>query len=111
MAVNYLKARAAAENPRLRDRVQACLVETALQVMAEDAATAGHAERVELAHAVLSGARTADLPVMLCVATNATILGAVTKEPTTDAAAVDVADGDLEFVIESAWSALAGFSK
>lgn len=107
MAVDYLKAREAAENPRLRDRVQACMVETALQVMAEDAATAGHDKRVALATAVLSG-RGVDAATMMAVTTNGSILAKVTKQPSSDAAALDVPDGDIEYVIEQAWSALSG---
>lgn len=109
MAVDYTKAKELAQNRSLLSRVQACMVETALEVLAEDPATANHAERAVYAKAILNGEAEVSAQVMLSVTTNATLLAGVTHEsPSSDAASAEVSDGDIEFQIAAVWNALAG---
>jgi len=111
MAVDYKKSSGLANNRYLQRRVLACLVETALDVMAEDGGTANHAERATYADKVLKGERVADDQVMLAVTTNSTILTGVT-EPilSSESASEDISDGDLEFQMSAIWDALSGVS-
>lgn len=84
-------------NGAFQDRVRYFLVKAAVAVMAEAGNTAGHALRVTYANAVLAGSAPIT-PVSVAVTTNATVA----------AAGFAATDGDLEFVVNSLFSALSG---
>jgi hypothetical protein len=93
-----------AEQPSTRSRVEYCLKKAAVAVMAEEANTASHAERVIFAKKVLAGE--ASIPnATLAAMTNSTITAA--GAPNT-APNFGVTDGDLEFTINSMFNAFAG---
>lgn len=110
MAVDYLKAYELGRNSHFERRVHACAVETALQVMAEDPATANHAARAAFAVDVLNGTNDGRFQMLLAVATNPTILATVTKGPASEAGVADISDGDIEYQLEQVWNALSGVS-
>lgn len=86
-----------AQNPDFRRRVEMALVKAAVSVMAESAATDGHAERAAFAGRVLAAPATTSGPAAAAVATNPVITS-------------ESSDGDLEFTVNSMFNALAGYS-
>lgn len=89
---------ALANEQGFQNRVEWFLSKAAIAVMAELLNTAGHAERVIYAGSVLDGTASV-LQASIAVSTNATV----------DAAGLAVTDSDLEFTVNSMFSALAGF--
>ena len=87
-------------------RVEYCLKKAAIAIMAEDAGTANHAERVVYANKVLEG--TASISeACKAVVTNATL----TAGGDLDAGPLfGISDNDLEFTVNSMVNALAGVS-
>jgi hypothetical protein len=78
-----------------QDKVSALAAKAALAVAAESAATDGHAERAALATKVLNDPKAWAYPFAVAAATNP----ALSSSPS---------DNDLEFTINSTWSAMAG---
>jgi len=89
-----------------KDRVAYCLKKAAVAVMAEDAGTANHAERVVYAKQVLSGEASV-VEATKAVVTNATL---TSDGDITDAPDYGISDSDLEFTVNSMFNALAGVS-
>lgn len=86
-----------------QSRVEYCLKKAAVAVMAEDAGTASHADRVTYAKKVIDGtASTAE--AAKAVVTNSTL----TASGDSDAANMGIVDSDLEFTINSMFNAFAG---
>lgn len=115
MAVDYSLASKLAANSYLRARIEACVVETCGEVMAESSGASNHTERVALASGILDGARGATSwdRFVIPVAVNSTILTAVAtggEDPESEAASDDATDSDIEFVITSWWDHVAGVS-
>ena len=87
-------------------RVEYCLKKSAVAVMAEDAQTANHAERVVYAKEVLDG--TASVPeASSAVVTNSTL---TTNGDLSAGPLFGISDSDLEFTVNSMYNALAGVS-
>lgn len=86
-----------------QSRVEYCLKKAAVAVMAEDAATANHADRVTYAKKVIGGEASVR-EAAKAVVTNATL----TAAGDSDAADMGVSDGDLEFTVNSMFNAFAG---
>jgi hypothetical protein len=85
-------------------RVGYCLNKAAIAVMAEDAGTAGHAERVVYAKEVLDG--TANVAnAANAVVTNATL---TTNGDLASPPLFGISDSDLEFTVNSMFNAFAG---
>lgn len=92
-----------ADSTLFQSRVKYCMNKAAVAVMAEEAATANHSERVVYAKKVLDGTASVSA-YATAVVTNATI----TSEGDSDAADMGVSDGDLEFTVNSMFNAFAG---
>ena len=93
-----------ADTGTFRRRVEYAMKKVAIGVMAEDGATANHAERVVYASTVLNG--TASVAQYAnAVVTNATLTtnGNVENPPTHG-----ISDVDLEFTVTSMFNAMAG---
>lgn len=86
-----------------QSRVEYCLKKAAVAVMAEDAATASHADRVTYAESVLGGTASV-AEVAKAVVTNATL----TASGDSDADNMGISDSDLEFTVNSMFNAFAG---
>lgn len=84
-----------------RAAVKYYTIKAAVAIMAEDAGTESHAERVVYANMVLSGAASVD-EYAIAVATNSTVLGKILAD--------QPYDSDLEFVVNSLFNAFAGVS-
>jgi len=115
MAVDYSLASKLAANSYLTARIEAAVVETCGEVMAESSGTSNHTERVALASGILGGNRAATgwERFVLPVAVNSTVLTAVDtggEDPESEAASDDATDSDIEFVISSWWDHIAGVS-
>lgn len=93
-----------ATNPTFMGRVHYFALKAAIAVVNESDATAHHSERVRLANKVIRGNLDQNVLPRLVV-TNATVAATIAaeEEPT----GVTVPDGDLEFVVNSVWDALA----
>lgn len=89
---------ALANEQGFQDRVKWFLSKASIAVMAELLNTAGHTERVVYAGEVLDGTASVT-EASIAVSTNSTV----------DAAGLAVTDNDLEFTVNSMFSALAGF--
>ena len=85
-------------------RVRYCMKKAAVAVMAEDAGTVGHAERVTFAKTILDGQASVEAYAQ-AVVTNATLTtnGDISLEPNHG-----ISDSDLEFTVNSMFSAHAG---
>lgn len=93
-----------AANATFQGRVEYCLKKAAVAVMAEEAVTANHAERVVYAGKVLDGDASI-VEAAKAVVTNATL----TASGDIDAGPLfGISDGDLEFTVNSMFNALAG---
>jgi hypothetical protein len=92
-----------ARSSLFQSRVEYCLKKAAIAVMAEDAATGNHAERVAYAKKVIDGTASVG-EVSLAVVTNSTLTG----NGNSSAADMGVSDGDLEFTVNSMFNAFAG---
>ena len=106
MALNADQAYWVSEQPSTIRRVKFFVTKAATAVMAEDAQTASHAERVVFAKTVLDGTYSASNYSLACLA-NSTIQAAG------DAGAsplFGIVDGDLEFTVNSLFNAMAGVS-
>jgi len=93
-----------AANPTFRKRVEYCMKKAAVAIMAEDAATANHAERVVYSSKILDGSASV-AEYAKAVVTNATLTanGDIGSSPTHG-----ISDGDLEFTVNSMINAMAG---
>jgi hypothetical protein len=92
-----------ADHQAFQARVCYCITKAAVAVMAEDAQTPNHAERVAYAKAVLSGAASV-AEYSRAVVTNSTL----TANGVDDPALFGISDGDLEFTVNSMFNAMAG---
>jgi len=100
----YDEMQTIAGNTAFLRRVEYCLKKAAVAVMAEDAATVAHAERVTYANTVLDGAASVS-EATKAVVTNATL----TTNGDPDAGPLfGISDSDLEFTVNSMYNALAG---
>lgn len=86
-------------NSAFQQRVRYFLCKAAVAVMSEQADTAGHSLRVAYAKLVLSGTASSEA-ASVAVLTNGVVA----------AAGFAVTDNDLEFTVNSVFSALAGVS-
>lgn len=83
------------------DRVRSAAVKAAIDVAAEDAGTANHTQRMNLANRVLmSPGRWAEI-MAEGVAANVTIVSKAMADQ-------EIPDGDIEFTVTSLWNAYAG---
>jgi len=92
-----------AEHEAFLKRVQYCMHKAAVAVMAEDAGTASHADRVVYAKKILDGSASVQ-QYSRSVVTNATLTASGVDDP----ALFGVSDGDLEFTVDSMFNAMAG---
>ena len=92
-----------AEHEAFLKRVQYCMHKAAVAVMAEDAQTASHAERVAYAKKVLDGTAAVQ-QYSRSVVTNASL----TADGVDDPALFGIADDALEFTVNSMFNAMAG---
>lgn len=91
-----------ARDPLVRPPLTAAITAAAVQIMAEDPATANHQGRIQLATRVLNGPDGAVESFLWAVSSNATV---VDKWMTNQ---LDSAIGDFAFVVSSVWNAVAG---
>jgi hypothetical protein len=96
-------AQTVADNGDFSSRVRHFLTKAAVSVMSEVGSTPSHAERVIYAKKVLDGTASV-AQASRAVVTNATIQAAIQL----GAADFGVVDGDIEFVVNSLFNALAG---
>ena len=99
----YQEMASIAASGQFKSRVEYCLKKAAVAVMAEDAGTASHADRVTYATKVLEGTGSVGEAAKAAV-TNATL----TASGDSDAADMGISDSDLEFTVNSMFNALAG---
>lgn len=90
-----------------QDRIEYYRLKAAIAVMAEDAQTANHAERVTYAKKIIEGGDNIS-GYSLAVATNSTIQAAIIVA--TGAPGWDVTDNDIEFTVNSLFNAFAGIA-
>jgi len=102
MALTFQQQSEYISNNPLLARVAAAAVNVAIDVMAEDGATAGHAERAAFAHQVLMSPAGAAADLVYGVVTNANC-GTGSSDPLTD-------DAALEFTVTSLWDAYSNYS-
>ena len=102
MALTYEQQGQEASSALNISRVAGAIVDVAVAVMAESAATDGHDERAALAVGVLSAPESYASRFLRGVLTNANA-GTGVDDPLTD-------DSALEFVVSSQWNAYAGYS-
>lgn len=102
---DYVEMASIAMSSQFKQRVEYCLKKAAVAIMAEDAGTANHAERVVYANKVLDGTASV-VEAAKAVVTNATL----TASGDSDAANMGISDGDLEFTVNSMFNAFAGVS-
>lgn len=100
---DYAEMASIAGSSAFQKRVEYCLQKAAIAIMAEDAATVNHAERVVYAKEVLAGTASV-AQAAKAVVTNATL----TASGDSGAANMGVSDGDLEFTVNSMVNAFAG---
>ena len=93
-----LDAMQVADERGFRQRVRFFLKKAAIAVMAEALSTAGHTERVVYAKAVLDGSASVE-DASQAIVTNSTI----------EAAGLAATDADIEFTVNSMFSAFGGF--
>lgn len=101
---SYNEMQLIAADANFQRRVLYCLKKAAVAVMAEDAETGNHAERVVYAKSVLEGTAGA-AEAAKAIVTNSTITAGA--DPTT-LPGFDISDGDLEFTVNSMFNAFAG---
>ena len=99
------KAVIAGRNSHFQGRIKHFMEKAAIAVMAEAIATPGHTERLAYAATVLDGTAQV-IEYTVAVLTNSTVLAAVG----TDGDTASVTDADLEFTVNSMFSAFAGFA-
>jgi len=92
-----------AASGQFQSRVEYCLKKAAVAVMAEDAGTTNHADRVTYATSVLEGGASV-AEAAKAVVTNSTL----TASGDSDATDMGITDSDLEFTVNSMFNALAG---
>jgi len=85
-------------------RVEYCLKKAAIAVMAEDAGTANHAERIVYAKQVLDGIASVT-EVAKAIVTNATVTAGANPTVLPE---FSIVDSDLEFTVNSMFNAFAG---
>jgi hypothetical protein len=93
-----------ATDPNIRLPLTAGMVAAAVQIMAEDGATAGHTARVALASQVVRSANAYIDSFAWAVATNPTVVDEWTTGNRTGAI------NDFAYAIASVWNAIAGIS-
>lgn len=93
----YAESKALAQEGDFRQRVEAAIVEAAINTQNEDAGTTYHAERSALAYKVLHGAEAMAAIMALGVAIN----------PTVCAAGLEATDGDIAYQVGVMWNAYA----
>jgi hypothetical protein len=95
-----------AANPTFKSRVEYCMKKAAVAIMAEDAATANHAERVTYSVKILDGTASV-AEYAKAVVTNPTLTanGDIGASPLHG-----ISDGDLEFTVNSMMNAMAGIA-
>jgi len=104
MATNVYEMAQIAKNPTFRDRVEYYLKKASVAIMAEDAATANHAERVTYASKILDGdASIAE--AAKAIVTNATL---TTSGDLSESPNHGISDSDLEYTVSTMIDALAG---
>ena len=93
-----------ADQSSSRSRVDFLMTKAAVAVMAEDASTDSHADRVVYAKKVLEGTASVPRYTVACV-TNSTLVtnGDVAAPPL-----YGISDSDLEFTVNSLFNAMAG---
>lgn len=106
MAVTSAQGFQIANEQSFQHRVQFFLTKAAVAVMAEANTTPGHAARLTYAGKVLDGIA-AILPVAVAAVTNSTIQSEANIGTPADGGYA-ISDGDLEFTVNSLFSALAG---
>ena len=104
MAATTAQAYWIADQTSMLRRVKFLATKAAVAVMAEDAGTANHAERVVYAKTVLDGTYNANTMAIACL-TNSTIQAGA---DVTDAPDYGISDNDLEFAVNSLFNAMAG---
>ena len=87
-------------------RVRYFAMKAAVAVMAEEAGTANHAERVVYAKTILNNSYNSNAYALACMA-NATLQASA---DTSDTDLFGVSDNDLEFTVNSLLNAMAGVS-
>ncbi|SRR6266498_2657034 len=105
MALTAETAVGVAQQPGFSNRVKFFLEKAAIAVMNEASSTAGHADRVALAKLVLLG-RNSNYESAVAVLSNSTLFAEGTTDPATGNG---ISDSDLEFAINSMFSAFAGY--
>lgn len=100
--MSFLKAARIAENQAWQRRVQMIATDVAVDVLAEDGATADHAARARLAAAVLRGEAAALGALPRVALTNETVRTSATAGD--DPTGADVSDSDLVFTMSSIWT-------
>jgi hypothetical protein len=98
----YLEAARIAENNAWTKRVQMVALNAAVDIMAEDPATAEHASRAALANLVIRGDQTISAALPKLVLTNEVVRAAAVADIANWGAAV--LDSDLEFVVATLWT-------
>ena len=93
-----------ADTQTFQRRVEYCMKKAAVAVMAEDAGTTSHAERVVYAKTVLDGTASVAEYAAACV-TNSTLTAAGDVD---DPPLHGISDNDLEFTVNSMFNAMAG---
>ncbi len=104
MALTAETAAQVAKQSAFMSRVHFFMAKGAVAVLSEATSTAGHSQRAFYASRVLNGDASI-LQFSLAVLTNSTLQGEGTVSGTNN----DISDSDLEFAINSMFSAFAGF--
>lgn len=101
----YSEMASIAGSSQFQNRVEYCLKKAAVAVMAEDAGTTNHTDRVTYAVKVLDGSASVG-EAAKAVVTNATL----TASGDSSATNMGISDSDLEFTVNSMFNAFAGVS-
>lgn len=107
MAISYQEVFEVAQQPGIQARVKALMQKAAIAVMNEAGSTAGHTQRVAFAGLVLNG-QASVLQYTIGVLTNSTIMAEADTNGVTGGNSIP--DNDLEFAVNSAYSAYAGYA-
>lgn len=106
MAISYQEVFEVAQQPGIQARVKALMQKAAIDVMAELASTAGHTQRVTFAGLILGG-QASIVQYSIGVLTNSTIMA---EANTNGSSGNGIPDNDLEFAVNSVYSAFAGYA-
>ncbi len=93
-----------AGNNAFQNRIKYALTQAAVSVYNEDSSTTGHTARVAYASAIIQGSYNL-APASLAVLTNTSIATGASLSSPPD---FSIVDSDIQFAVNSLWSALAG---